>query len=372
MVFMWLSIFLVILLVTAGLLVLVWILRPNQARIMPGLQLETQEVVNDGLHNAFTDLVYWKDHFYLVYVSSPSHFASPRSSLVIQSSPDSIHWAEIARLRLEGKDIRDPKLAVIRGSLFVFALLNASFDPSPYGTVFSKSADGVEWPPFQEIQPEGWLFGRPKSADGLNWYVSAHWREFNKAALFSSPDGEHWQLHAAMLDRPGVDETAVEFLPDGCLLATIRFEVGSPIFGSQSNSTLVATAEPPYNQWSLAEQSTVTRLDGPTLIRCGDQVLAVGRRQPKLKSPFQNQGSIFSRKRTAVFRVFPGKLAHLTDLASAGDTAYAGVTQQAGKLFISYYTSSFQRDYPWILGMLRPTSIQLARVDAAALAALKG
>lgn len=356
-------------------LLLIWFLRPNTASVAPGLNLQTWEIVSDGWHNGFTDMLFWQERFFMVYVSSPAHFASPRSRLVILSSQDALRWDEIARLQYDGKDIRDPKLAVIRGELFLFALLNVSFDPQPYGTVFSKSSDGKSWTPFKEIEPAGWLFGHPKSADGERWFVSAHWRAFDRAAVLDSLDGENWQVLSVCAEKPGLDETALEFLPDGRMLIVIRYEAGGGLLGSGQAATLLITSLLPVEQfqkenpafWSEPVISPVTRLDSPQLFSHNGKQYAVGRYQPFVSSPLQQRGSTFSRKRTSIFLADPGKLIHLTDLPSAGDTAYAGVVLRAGRLFVSYYSSSLKRDYPWLLGMFCPTSIQLASLDLAGL-----
>jgi hypothetical protein len=60
----------------------------------------------------------------------------------------------------------------------------------------------------------------------------------------------------------------------------------------------------------------------------------------------------------------------LSDLPSAGDTSYAGVVLRGGALWVSYYTSDVNRDFPWALGMVRASDIRMARVDLASLAKL--
>jgi hypothetical protein len=329
--------------------------------------IQTREIIRNGLHNAFTSLICWHDCFYLAYIEAPTHFASDRSRVVILRSQNAREWAEVARLGFPTKDIRDPKLAAMGENLFVFALSNASVDPHRYTTVVSRSADGAAWSPFELIQPEGWLFGQPRSLDGKQWFVPAHGQEYNRLALFESEDGEHWTLRATMMEKTGVDETAIEFLPDQTMLATIRFEGGGNIFGSKRSCTLITSSPPPYDRWQVPAASQVTRLDGPILFPAWGNLYAVGRYQPRLKGPFQYPGSILSKKRTALFQVFPDRLIYLSDLPSAGDTAYAGVAVRDQTLLVSYYSSPTGKDYPWLLGMLRPTSIFLAEIDLASL-----
>lgn len=348
-----------------------WYLRPNRAKTAPELKIETWDVVKDGMHNSNTDLIHWGDYFYLAHAVSPYHFSNTGCHLKLSRSRDARKWESLAALKMPNEDIRDPKLAVIGGELFIYALANRSFDPEPYTTVFAKSQDGgFNWSPFTHMQQEGWLFWKPKTFDQITWVAAAYWHEHGKSGLFSTQDGVHWEM-VSMIHAGGMrnDETDVEFLPDGSLLSVARLEGDfqewgyNMFFGDPSGGTLVADAPPPYQSFHPLVKSELTRLDGPALFRWGGRVFAVGRFQPVTKSPFARQGSIFACKRTALFEVTRAGLTWLTDVPSAGDTAYAGVALLHDTLYFSYYTSPIERDYPWIVGMFNPTAIRMAKVD---------
>ncbi len=200
--------------------------------------------------------------------------------------------------------------------------------------------------------------------------MPAYWHEHGRAALLTSSDGIHWDIVSEICAGPRSDEPDIEFLPDGRLIATIRLEVSDSYFGHPEGGTILTTASPPYTSWSTPAHSLVTRLDGPSLFRYHDAIYAVGRYQPIVTGPFDWQGSIFARERTALFLVQEDRLVYLTDLPSAGDTSYSGVVVQGDELLVSYYTSDIEHDYPWILGMVAPSSIRLARVDLPQLEAL--
>jgi hypothetical protein len=345
-------------------------LRPNRAEVEPRLGAESWDVVRDGEHNSNTDLLLWRDAFLLVHAASPYHMGTTRSRLVVRRSSDARDWQTLATLRIPAKDIRDPKLAAIGNRLFLYALSNDGFTATPEGTWLATSDDGREWTPFEPVGPRGWLFWRPKSRDGRTWYVAAYWREHGESILLRSEDGRAWTRVSTIHTGEGNDETAIEFLPDGRLLATARLEVTPDTFtGNDAASTLIAVAAPPYTHWSK-QRSRVTRLDGPVLFSWGGHVYAVARAQPGRRGRFTRLGSVWSRKRTALFLVEEDRLAHLSDLPSAGDTSYAGAVLRDGALWVEYYTSRIDRDYPWILGMLLPTDIRMARIPLASLAAL--
>jgi hypothetical protein len=346
-----------------------WTLRPNRAWLNPRIPQESWVVVEDGQHNSNTDLLYWRGAFYLVHAASPYHLASAQCRLVLLRSLDGRSWERIARLDAAPQDIRDPKLAVIGDRLFLYALKNVAINPEPYTTVYTSSADGVVWEPLREIEPHGWLFWRPKSRDGVTWYVPAYWWEHGRSALFASEDGAHWRLVSQIYEGGRNDETDIEFLPDGRMLATARLEYSESPFGHPSGATLIALSDLTYQKWEKQLESTVTRLDGPNLFAWRGKVYAVGRYQPEVRGPYAWQGSAFTRKRTALFAVSENGLTYLTDLPSSGDTSYAGVVVKDDVLYTCYYTSDIRRDPVWIVGMLDPSSIRMACVPLADLEA---
>lgn len=343
-----------------------WRLRTNRAQIRPGLGLETWPVVSDGLHNSNTDLVFWRDHFWLVHAASPWHLGSPDCRLRLWRSADARRFEPVTELRVPGEDIRDPKFAVIGGRLLLYAFPNRGRRALPYTTVYSASEDGSSWSGFEPIEPPGWLLWRPKSRDGIDWYVPAYWHEHGRSRLFSSHDGVHWSPVSDIHEGDANDETDFEFLPDGRILVTARLEgsADSPL-GSADACTLLATSFPPYHAWT-ERRSTVTRLDGPALFAFGGVVLAVGRFQPARRGWLTQSGSMLARKRTSLFLVEDDRLVRLTDFPSAGDTSYAGVVVRNGSLYASYYTSDIRHDYPWLLGMLLPSEIRIAKLDLSA------
>lgn len=352
----------------AGLLLYAW-LRPNRAEVDPRLALEHWDAVSDGEHNSNTDMIEWQGDFLLVHDARPYHLGTPASRLVVRRSPDARRWETLARLHVPGKDIRDPKLAVIDGRLFLYALPNSGKMATPEGTVLATSEDAVNWTPFEPVGPEGWLFWRPKSPDGgATWYVAAYWKDHGEAILLRSTDGRAWERVATIHRAAGNDETDIQFLPDGRMIATARVEVTpDTVLGNAEAGTAIAIAAPPYTEWEQTGFSRATRLDGPALFRIEDTLFAVGRRQPEPRGWWTRLGGVLSRKRTALYRVEPDRLVHLSDLPSAGDTSYAGVVVREGSVYVDYYTSRIDRDFPWLLGMFLRSDVRVARIPVASL-----
>ena len=342
----------------------------NGAEVDPRLGLESWDAVADGRHNSNTDMILWRDQLLLVHDARPYHLGTPESRLVVRSSKDGHRFETLASLQVAGKDIRDPKLAVIGGRLHLYALPNSGTYAVPECTVLATSDDAVRWSPFEPVDPPGWLFWRPKTRDGSTWYVSAYWHRHGESVLLRSNDGRGWTKVSTIHRGDANDETEIEFLPDGRLLATARLEIDADsLVGHFDACTAIAVAEPPYETWT-EHRSRVTRLDGPVLFSHAGTVYAVARYQPEPRGFLTRLGSALARKRTSIFRVEPDRLVRLSDLPSAGDTSYAGAVMHDGELFVDYYTSRIDRDYPWLLGMFLPTDIRMARIPLDALAAL--
>ncbi|MBI3786555.1 MAG: exo-alpha-sialidase [Deltaproteobacteria bacterium] len=346
---------------TLGLLY--WLYRSNRSTVDPTMKIETWAAVNDGLHNSNTDLIFWREAFYLVHAASPYHLGSKQCRLVLRRSADARQWQTLTEFQMPDQDIRDPKFAVIGGQLFLYALPNRGLKAVPYATVYSVSDDGETWTRLAPLEPKGWLFWRPKTRDGIRWYVPAYWHEHGASALLTSTDGVAWTEVSRIYTGEANDETDIAFLPDGRLLATARLEgrADSP-FGDRDAATLLAVAAPPYREWQCTK-TRVTRLDGPALFNYGGRIFAVARYQPGRRGLLTRLGSSMSRKRTSLFLVEPERLTHLSDLPSAGDTSYAGVVVRGDELMVSYYSSDIDRDYPWVVGMFARSEIRMARVD---------
>jgi len=351
-----------------GTILVYWYIRPNTAAVNQSLVLESWVAVT-GKHNSNTDLIYWNNSFYLVNDNRPYHLGSAEAKLIVWRSLDAHNWIKIKEFSVPGEDIRDPKFAAIGNFLFMYALKNKGIMADPYQTVFTYIENGSDWQPFQEISQKGWLFWRPETNNNVTWYVPAYWHEHGKATLLNSTNGINWTIVSYIYVSEAIDETAIKFLPDGRMICTGRLEGSSSdnMFGSSNASTLIAVSSYPYTNWSNYTKSTLTRLDGPALFSYENKTYAIGRYQPGLRTIFTELGSVFSKKRTAIFELKEEGLIYLSDLPSAGDTSYAGVVVRGKDLYISYYTSDINRDFPWVLGMVANSDIRMARINLTAL-----
>ncbi len=420
----------------------------------------TLSVIRERRHNAFTDIVYWRDRWYLVFRAARSHFADHSARIVIVRSSDLRTWDHVTELKVDvhaertdpgeanpggypdppanraeqvdpgeadpdnpdrpgnspmrgtrqAPEVRDPKFAVVGDTLFLYALLNRSFDPVPYATVWSTSTDGERWRPFRRL-PGDWLVGRPQRWGSALCAPAHRFGGTGEVALLLSDDGVIWRNHSTIHRGDFAEESALAVLPDGALIAATRAGPDS-IRGSREACTILSRLEPGARLWVETGRDYSTRLDGPALFVHAGVVYAVGRtelavlhsvcmaasstRYPETsyareKSPAGEEsvsvlgaqritgnpytifrtlwragppriGSAFARKRTALFRVTATSLAHLCDLPSAGDTGYAGVALAGNRIAVSYYTTSPGKDCRWIAGMVLPAEVRVTEL----------
>ncbi|MHA1275334.1 MAG: sialidase family protein [Promethearchaeota archaeon] len=366
-IFKWLFVIIIVFITFFTTIIVYWYYRPNTSYVNDDLKIDCWDAVADGKHNSNTDMILWNDTFYLIYASSPFHWGTSESKLVIRKSINTKDWIKVTELDFGNlDDIRDPKFALINGTLFVYALANQPPIADPYKTVYAISNNGVDWSNWLDLKGddiEGWLFWRPKTYDNNTWYCPAYWHEHGKSALFKSTDGITWEKVSEIYKGETNDETAIEFYEDGTILSTARLEGVSEymIIGDVNGGTLLATSKAPYKEWNY-EKSKITRLDGPRLFRYNNKIYAVGRFEPEAKGLFTNTGSFFNKKRTSLFLIDNNEITYLSDLPSTGDTSYAGIVMKDGYLYISYYTSDTNYDYTWILGQIAPSNIKIAKI----------
>ena len=291
-----------------------------------------------GAHNAFTDLIRWRDRWYCTFREADDHVGGDGRIRVLVST-DGEAWSSAALVGEAGIDLRDPKLSItpddrlmiVAGGSVYEGKRNLGRQPR---VMFSS--DGTAWSAPQRVLEEGdWLW-RVTWHDGRAYGVSykplpapsAEWA----LTLVSSADGRTFD-RVTTLSVPGrPNETTLRFMPDGEMIALVRREAGDRL-------AWVGRSRAPYTTWTWHE--TTHQVGGPNFIRLPDGALwASGRSYP-------------GGPKTVVARMtLDGGYEPVLTLPSGGDTSYAGMVWHANQLWVSYYASHEGK-----------TSIYLARIE---------
>ena len=273
-------------------------------------------------HNAFTDLIRFKDRWYCVFREGRAH-VSPDGAIRVLTSVDGEVWVSAALLSSETADLRDPKLSITPDRRLMINAAGAIHPPSGvrHQSVAWFSLEGRHWTGPVEIgDPNMWLWrvtwhlGRAYSAG----YSTQGARVIR---LYTSSDGTDFEtLGGRMFQGGNPSESTILFLPDNSALCLLRQD------GETPNAQL-GRAFPPYRGWTWKDLGL--RIGGPNIIQLpDDRILAAGR--------------LYDGKvRTSLCWLDPerGRITEFLTLPSGGDTSYPGLVFHDGLLWVSYYAS---------------------------------
>lgn len=264
-----------------------------------------------GAHNAFTDLLRWRDRWYCTFREGDDHVGGDGRIRVLVSN-DGETWTSSALISETGIDLRDPKLSITPDDRLMMVAGGSVYQGKRYlgrQPRVTFSSDGTTWSTPQRILAEGdWLW-RVTWHDGRAYGVtykttpdaSTEWT----ATLVSSADGRTFQevTTFAIPDRP--NETTLRFMPDGEMIALVRREAGNRL-------AWLGRSRAPYTTWTWREISQ--QIGGPNFIRLPDgELWASGRSYP-------------GGPKTVVARLsLEGSYDPALTLPSGGDTSYAGM-----------------------------------------------
>ena len=306
----------------------------------PQIRIENvRRAFHNGEHNAFTDLIRWRDKFWLTFRSSrDGHMNFTSGSVIVLVSDDAKSWRQVQRFSVPNRDTRDPHFLIFKDKLFVYsgtALVPADksgrTDWNSHFGYATWTENGVDWASPRSLEGTyGHYIWRAAAVDGKAYLCARRWRDqvhvpgrnrpAMEAALLESEDGLVWRFHSLLQETEG-NETAFIFEPDGTLVGVSR---------ATREWSVALRSHPPYREWK--RQTIQEYLGGPVLIRWDDRLL-VGARRLTGEIP-----------RTTLWWLEDSRLIHAAELPSDGDNSYPGIVLlDRQRALISWY-SSHERD----------------------------
>ena len=296
----------------------------SKAADAQGLRLvESRRIWDHAPHNAFTDLIRFRDRWFCVFREGQRH-VSPDGSLRVITSVDGKKWESAALVTSEDSDLRDAKITTTPDGRLMLTGAEAMSNPTPYKhqSLVWFSEDGRRWSQAHEIgDRDNWLwritwnddtaygfgYGTGKNR-GLRFFRSSDEKTFNTLIENVKVEGTY------------PNESSLVFAPDDTGYCLLRQD-GQPKLG------YLGTSQPPYTEWNWKPLDR--RIGGPHMIRLPDgRFLAAVR---LYDSPV----------RTSLCWLDPenAKLTEALKLPSGGDTSYAGLVWHEDQLWVSYYSS---------------------------------
>jgi hypothetical protein len=304
--------------------------------------LSVTKIWDAGKHNAFTDLIRWRDKWYCTFREADGHVGGDGKLRVLESG-DGKTWQSVALVAEEGIDLRDPHLSITPDDRLMIVAGGSVYKGTK--TIMGRqprvafSKDGRAWTAPARVLTEGeWLWRvtwHDKKAYGVSYNAAARQSKDAKDAaksdkplgtepaewklkLVTSADGVKWNLitHLGVPGHP--NETTLRFLPNGEMFAMVRREGGNTM-------GWIGAAKAPYKEWTWHE--TKHRFGGPNFIPLPDGNLwASSRIYP-------------GGAKTVLARFGRDKYEPALTLPSGGDNSYAGLVWHDGLLWMSYYSS---------------------------------
>ncbi len=325
---------------TVALLLAIFGLSVSLAGAEPKVRVENvRRAFHNGEHNAFTDLIRWRDRFWLTFRSCPDgHQVAASASVIVLSSKDALTWHEEHRFSVPQRDTRDPHFLSFKDKLFVYSgtwyagagvLPREQYEINQHLGYAAWTGDGKTWEGPRQLEGTyGHYIWRAAAHDGLAYLCGRRKAGFSEAesgrggsevmqgALLVSDDGLIWRYRSLFQETLG-NETAFLFEPDGMLLALSR---------QGADQSQLAQAGPPYLDWKRSKLPAY--IGGPLLAEWGGRQVVGGRRTTS------------AGPKTTLYWLENNVLVPFAELPSGGDNSYPGlVTRDDGRGLVSWYSS---------------------------------
>ena len=352
--------------------------------------LETRTLIADGMHNAFTDLCFWQDHYYLAFRKAQWHNIRPGGNILIYRTPHFMGpllestWTLCAEIDTGGDD-RDPKfvttenrIAVVFGTYYSRwgdeerSIPNARFDLISH---IAFSHNGTAWGlPIQVYRPDYWFWSVKQAVENPEWYwaVAYHFaapfygeREIPDAQtihLLGSEDLVRWYTFDAIFH-----DKYYQDISEPILLADYTRKTMRCMFRTEETAMM---SHPFQSKEPITWRALNHVIHSPAAVLVGDTWILAGRSETiKVQSiaKYDKKDKLYNPKNkyehaTDLWMLGADCVQHILRLPSGGDCAYPGMVYDdlRNELIVSYY-SQHER-LPLQRGMPFPADIYLARI----------
>ncbi|SHG94376.1 hypothetical protein [Flavobacterium defluvii] len=309
------------------------------------VKINTQKITrSEGLNNAFTDLVFFDNQWFLSYRESDKHALGLDGIVKILTSSDGINWSVIREFKEDNLDLRDAMFAINGDKLMAY--------------VHGSRYEGTNLVMFKDFKSDytkekGWndlqnvLLDKRKDYTSkiegnqawpwkITWYKGkAYSFAYGKDSFFdfyTSSNGLNFQNMFFDQNIKGIPtEATLEIDSKGVFYVLSRRDDGGAIIGKSTNSG---------STFEWFGEIPIYSFGGPDFVFYKDGLLVSGRENHKVILGYYDLTTNEYKK--------------LYTLKSAGDCSYPGMVLKNDILWISYYSGHENKS---------GTSIYLSRID---------
>ncbi|MCA9191589.1 MAG: exo-alpha-sialidase, partial [Planctomycetales bacterium] len=285
---------------------------------------QVQRIWQSAPHNAFTDLIRFRDKWFCVFREGTGH-VSPDGALRVISSTDGANWKSAALIRSENSDLRDAKITSTPDGRLMLSGAGALHDQSQgrHQSFAWFSKDGYEWTKPESIGDLNYWLWRTtwNSREALTIGYATGENLPREVRLYHSTDGVRFETLVANLgitEYP--NESSIVFDRDQTAYCLLRRD-------EHGAHGLLGVSHPPFKDWQWKDIGV--RIGGPHMILLPDgRVVAAVRL-------YDHQ----VRTSLGWINFETGKFNEFLTLPSGGDTSYAGLVWHDDRLHVSYYSA---------------------------------
>ena len=308
-------------------------------------QILTQRITfNEGLNNAFTDLIFFENQWFLSYRESDKHGLGKDGVVKILNSTDGVKWNLIKEFSIEGLDLRNASftingnklMAYIHASKYVNRNLVAFSD---YKTTYNKTEG---WHNLEDVvlsKKNGYtakISGNEAWPWKITWYEGKAYTFAygldNLFEFYKSTDGLNFNISNSIQKIEGdPSETSIKVDNTGAFYALVRRNFSNGMIGKSTDLG---------NSWNWFGSIPINDFGGPEFVFYKDGLLVSGRESFKLILGYYNLKTNTYKK--------------LMTIKSSGDCSYPGMATKEGYLWMSYYSAH---------GNNTGTSIYLSKIN---------
>lgn len=320
---------------TILIVLLLLIFSAAESRAGDPYQPEVRKIWDGGPHNAFTDLIMFRNSYYCVFREGSGHIPGTDGVIRILRSTDLIKWESVALLKKEGIDLRDAKLSVMPGGRMMIIMGGSIYKEGkilgriPHVSFSDKKGLEFSVPQKIAINPElvswgDWIWRvtwHKKTGYGIDYQIGPDERK-GPTFLFlvRTRDGRSFEKVSPIELDGFPNEATLRFDRSGKLYALIRREL-------DDQKGVWATSDAPFTQWEFSKLEN--RLGGPNFIFTRDEKVIMGSRVHDGKEVFTG---IYTGDKAGRFEL-------AMRLPSGGDNSYPGLLLEKKRLIVSYYSS---------------------------------
>lgn len=294
-------------------------------------KIETQRVTFNGpeLYNAFTDLVFFDNQFFLVFRESDKHAYGLNGIAKIYNSIDGKEWKFIKKFSVDGADLRDPKFSINGNNLSVYlhgsVWLNGGV--VEFKDFISKWSKGG-WSNLQSVLLDNKNLETAKIKGNESWPWRVIWFKdvaytfgYNPKGIFdfyTSEDGINFVNKGGHFDKIGAipTEATIRVYKNGDFYSLVRRNEGSSILLKSTDKG---------EKWKTIGEIPIISVGGPNFVFYKEGLILSGRENGKvIVGYFDFSTNLYTKVRT---------------LPSGGDCGYPGIVLKDNYLWISYYSA---------------------------------